>query len=219
MSESVLSYIQDWHNYIDKEPKKHCKEITQLKKLIEKLLKNKNVFYDSTDVEAFINFCRLIKHREGRWAGQVLELSIEQKYIAACVFGFKMYDKELEMNVRYFRELVLFVARKWGKSTFISAIADFLLMADGEPAAQVWCLATQKQQASIVYESAKAFLASSDILTPPKNTKKHWRTKRDKDNSEMMLFPATNSYMKAGSKNSSAQDGLISAPLHSNMQM
>jgi len=204
----IPQYIKDWHDYVEREPKKHCKEIKQLKKLIEKLLKSKTVYYDDTDVEAFIDFCGLVKHREGRWAGQPFELSVEQKYIAACIFGFKTYDNELEMEVRYFRELVLFVARKWGKSTFISAIADFLLMADGEPAAQVWCLATMKTQAAIVYENAKAFLKSSDVLTPYDNPKKHWRTKRDKDNTEMLLFPATDSFMKAGSKNSENQDGL-----------
>lgn len=195
-------YIQDWHDYIDNEPKKHSKEIKQLKKLVEKLLISKTVYYDDTDVIAFIDYCKLIKHKEGRWAGQEFELSIEQKYIAACIFGFKIHDDELDMEVRYFRELVLFVARKWGKSTFISAVADFLLMADGEPAAQVWCLATQKVQAAIVYEAAKSFALGSEVL------KKHVRTKRDKDNSEMLLFPAGNSYMKAGSKNSEAQDGL-----------
>lgn len=204
----MIQYIKDWHDYVDREPQKHCNEIKLLKKLVQKLLKSKIVFYDPDDVDRFINFCKLVKHREGRWFGKPLELSIEQKYIAACVLGFKVYDEELKMNVRYFRELALFVARKWGKSTFISAIADYLLMADREPAAQVWCLATQKQQASIVYESAKAFLNSSDILTPLNNKNKHWRTKRDKDNSEMILFPLTGSYMKAGSKNSQSQDGL-----------
>ncbi|AFQ46272.1 terminase large subunit [Desulfosporosinus meridiei] len=201
-------YIKSWHDYVDREPKKHCKDIKKLKKLIESLLKNPKVFYDDTDVEAFIDFCKLVKHKEGRWAGQPFELSIEQKYISACIFGFKIYDTELQMTVRYFKEMILFVARKWGKSTFISAIADFLLMADGEPAAQVWCLATMKTQAAIVYEAAKSFLQTSDVLTPKDNPKKHWRTKRDKDNTEMILFPATNSYMKAGSKNSEGQDGL-----------
>jgi len=198
----VPQYIQDWHEYVEKKPKNHGKDIKLLKKLIEKLLKSETVFYDSTDVDAFIDFCKLVKHREGRWAGQPLELSIEQKYMAACIFGFKMYDTELNMVVRYFKELVLFVARKWGKSTFISAVADFLLMCDREPAAQVWCLATQKQQASIVYEAAKNFVLGSDALKP------HVKTRRDKDNSEMLLFPAGNSYMKAGSKNSESQDGL-----------
>lgn len=199
---NVPKYIREWHDYVEAEPQNHGKDIKLLKKMIEKLLKNRDVFYDDTDVEAFIDFCKLVKHREGRWAGQPLELSIEQKYIAACIFGFKIFDAELKMDVRYFKELVLFVSRKWGKSTFVSAIADFMLMCDREPAAQVWCLATQKQQASIVYESAKNFALGSDALRP------HVKTRRDKDNSEILLFPAGNSYMKAGSKNSNAQDGL-----------
>lgn len=201
-------YISDWHEYVENEPTKHGKDIKDLKKLVEKLLRSKSVRYDPTDVEAFIEFCHLLKHREGRWAGQSFELTIEQKYIVACIFGFKMFDKELGMEVRYFRELVLFVARKWGKSFFISALGLFLLMADREPAAQVWCLATIKSQAGIVYDNAKALLMSSDVLTPDKNPRKYWRTKRDKDNAEKLLFPATDSYMKAGSKNSNSQDGL-----------
>ncbi|APM39406.1 terminase large subunit [Clostridium kluyveri] len=198
----IPKYIKDWHDYVETEPQNHGKDIKLLKKMIEKLLKSKTVFYDNTDVEAFIDFCKLVKHREGRWAGEPLELSIEQKYIAACVFGFKIMDTELNMVVRYFKEMVLLVARKWGKSTFVSAIADFMLMCDREPAAQVWCLATQKQQASIVYEAAKNFALGSEALKP------HVKTRRDKDNSEIFLFPAGNSYMKAGSKNSQSQDGL-----------
>ena len=198
----VPKYIEAWHDYVEREPKKHCKEIKQLKKLVEKLLKSKTVRYDDTDVQGFIDFCKLLKHKEGRWAGQPFELNQEQRYIVACVFGFKMFDEELGMEVRYFRELVLFVARKWGKSTFISAIALFLFMADREPAAQVWCLATIKTQAAIVYEAAKSFAISSEILS------KYCRTKRDKDNAEMLLFPAGNSFMKAGSKNNESQDGL-----------
>ena len=54
----------------------------------------------------------------------------------------------------------------------------------------------------------KSFLQTSDVLTPAGNPRKHWQTKRDKDNAEMILYPATNSYMKPGSKNSDAQDGL-----------
>lgn len=199
---AVPQYIQDWHDYVKRSPKNHGNDIKLLKKMVEKLLKSKTVFYDGTDVAAFIEFSKLLKHQEGRWAGKPLELSIEQKYIVACIFGFKTFDEELQLNVRYFKELVLLVGRKWGKSTFISAVADFMLMCDREPAAQVWCLATQKQQASIVYEAAKNFARTSPIL------KHHVKTKRDKDNSEMFLFPAGNSFMKAGSKNSNAQDGL-----------
>ncbi len=201
-------YIHEWHQYVKREPQNHGNDIKALMKLVEDLLQRKDVFYDPTDVEAFIEFCSFMQHREGRWAGEPFELTLEQKYIAACVFGFKMFDEELEMEVRYFRELVLFVSRKWGKSFYISAIGLFLLMADGEAAAQVWCLATMKTQAGIVYDNAKSFLLTSDVLTPYENPRKYWRTKRDKDNSEIIQFLPTNSYMKAGSKNSNSQDGL-----------
>ena len=108
---NIPVYIKDWHDYVRREPDKHCKEIKQLMKLVEKLLRSRTVRYDDADVDAFIDFCRLIKHKEGRWAGQPFELNIEQKYIAACIFGFKIFDEELQLEVRYFRELILFVAR------------------------------------------------------------------------------------------------------------
>ena len=70
-------YIQAWHDYVEREPDKHGKKIKQLKKLVERLLKSKTVWYDPGDVEAFIDFCKLVKHREGRWAGEPLTLSID----------------------------------------------------------------------------------------------------------------------------------------------
>jgi len=202
------AHIRAWHDYVEREPEKHCSDVKQLKRMIEELLARDDVWYDDTDVELFIGFCRLFRHKDGRWAGQSLELSIEQRYIVACVFGIKTHDPELDMTVRYFTELVLFVARKWGKSLFISAIAAFMLMLDGEHGAQVWCLATVRTQAAIVYDNTKALMMSSEDITPPNDPRRHWRTKRDRDNSEMLIFPATNSYMKAGGKNSENQDGL-----------
>ena len=195
-------YIREWHQYVEQHPERQGKDIHLLKKLIEKLLKTPGIKYDPVDVDGFHDFCALLRHKEGRWAGKPFELSIEQSYIAACLYGFKIYDPELEMEVRYFRELVLFVCRKWGKSTFISAMALFGLIADNEPAAQVWCVATTRTQAAIVYEAAKAFALDSDTL------KKYVKTKRDRDNAEMLLFMLTKSFMKPGSKNSEGQDGL-----------
>ena len=141
----VPQYIKDWHDYVRREPEKHCKEIKQLMKMIEKLLRSRTVRYDDTDVEAFIDFCRLIKHKEGRWVGQPFELSIEQKYIAACIFGFIIFDDELQMEVRYFGSSFYLWPEGWGKQVyFYIGYSSLPLMADGEPAAQVWTLATQK---------------------------------------------------------------------------
>src|SRR5690606_3638516 len=153
----------------------------------------------------FEEFCSWVRHRDGRWAGEPLRLSIEQRYFAHCVLGILTHDPELKMDVRYFTEAVLFVARKWGKSLFISALGAFLLMMDGEQGGQVWALATVKSQAAIVYDNVKSLLRSSEVLTPPDNPRALWRTRRDRSNAEIIEIPALNAYMKAGSKNADQQ--------------
>lgn len=200
--------IRVWHDYVEKKPERHCADIKKLKVLIENLIDRPGIRYDKEPVDRFIAFCRTLKHKEGRWAGKPFEPSREQKYFAACVFGLKIMDPELKQEVRYFREAILWVARKFGKSAFISAIAAYMLISDGEAAPQVWCLATQKTQASIVYKNARDMLLTSKVLTPPRNPSLIWHTKRDTDNAEMILCPLNGGYMKAGSKNSKGQDGL-----------
>lgn len=207
-SKTLPGYIADWHNYIEREPKKHGEDIKKLKRLVERILKKKDVWYDPEPVERFITFCRTMRHKEGRWAGSPFEPSIEQRYLAACVFGIKTRDKELKREVRYFREVILLVARKFGKSLFISAIAAYMLLSDREAAPQVWTLATQKTQASIVYKNARDMLTTSRTLTPPDRPGLIWYTRRDTDNAEMIVSPLNSGYMKAGSKNSKGQDGL-----------
>lgn len=207
-SKALPGYIADWHNYIEREPNKHGEDIKKLRRLVERILKKKDVWYDPEPVERFIAFCRTMRHKEGRWAGSPFEPSVEQKYLAACVFGIKTRDKELKREVRYFREVILLVARKFGKSLFISAIAAYMLLSDREAAPQVWCLATQKTQASIVYKNARDMLLTSKVLTPPNRPGLIWYTRRDTDNAEMIVSPLNGGYMKAGSKNSKGQDGL-----------
>jgi phage terminase large subunit-like protein len=204
----MLNYINDFHKLIEKHPDDFGVDIHKLKRLTEKMVKDKKIIQKPHKVERVIDFCREFHHREGRqFAGKPLELDVAQKYFVACVFGFYTFDKETKAEIRYYTEAVLFVARKWGKSLFVSALADYMLLADGEPAAQIWNLATKKQQAAIVYGKAKQMLESSSF-TPEDDPKRYWRTKRDTDNDEIIVVPSTGSYMKAGSKNSESQDGL-----------
>ncbi|MBC7766192.1 MAG: terminase large subunit [Hyphomonadaceae bacterium] len=194
-----MNHIIEWHAYVKKEPKKHCKAIKQLKVLIENLLKKEEIIYDPSDVEAFKAFCLLLRHTEGEWAGLPLELNLEQKYIAACVLGIKWMD-EHGSYIRYFNELILIIARKWGKSTFASALGLYLQCADKENGAQVWCLATVKAQAEIVYKHAVNMALNSPVL------KKHVRT-RKVTNGHQLEYRTTN-IIAAGSKDSHKKDGL-----------
>ena len=199
---NLPEYIKAWHDYVKAEPANHSKAIKDLVTLIETLLSTPGVVYDHSDVQAFETFCGWLRHKEGRWRGLPLTLEIEQKYIAACVFGIKIKDEELGgMWVRYFREVILIVARKWGKSTFIAAMALYMEIADKEPAAQVWCLATLKEQAEIVFQAAVDFAMDSPVL------KNHLKRRKD-TTGHRLVHDRSKSYMKPGSKDSSKKDGL-----------
>src|SRR5690606_20613023 len=101
-SKSLPKYIQDWHDYVEARPERRLEGINNVKQIVADLLARDDVFYDPADVETCIQFCSMLRHKEGRRAGQPLELSIEKKDVAACVLGIKRHDPELDMDVRYF---------------------------------------------------------------------------------------------------------------------
>lgn len=192
-----IKYIIEWHEYVKNEPDKHCKAIHSLKAMIERLIAKDEIYYDENEIEVVIDFCGLLNHLEGEWAGKPLILNKVQKYIVACLYGIK----EKNTKLRYFREAIMIVARKFGKSLFISALCLYGLIADGEQGAQIWALATVKSQAEIIYKNAVKLALKSPKL------KKYLRTRKVSDG-QVLEFEMTNSYMKAGGKNVETKDGL-----------
>ena len=87
------------------------------------------------------NYCH---HSKGR--NDLLKLELWQKALVSVIFG--VVD---EYGNRQFREIVLLVARKNGKSLFASAIMDYVAFLDGEYGAEIYCLAPKLEQAEIVY--------------------------------------------------------------------
>ncbi|HEY3363945.1 MAG TPA: terminase TerL endonuclease subunit [Symbiobacteriaceae bacterium] len=116
----------------------------------------------------FFGFCR---HVEGELAGEPIILAPFQKFIFGSVFGWVHKDT----GYRRFRKAYIQLGRKNGKSTSLSGIGLYMLMADrppdwktsghkGEPGSQVYATATKKDQARIVYDSAKVMVQSSPDL-------------------------------------------------------
>src|SRR5690606_21172386 len=60
-SKSLPKYIQDWHDYVEARPERHCEDIKKLKQMIEDLLARDDIFYDPPDVETFIQFCSMLR--------------------------------------------------------------------------------------------------------------------------------------------------------------
>ena len=65
--------------------------------------------------------------------------TIPKAYISA-LFGFT----HVETGLRKYRETMFMVGRKNGKSTLLSGIALYMMIADNEPGAEVYSTATKK---------------------------------------------------------------------------
>ena len=88
------------------------------------------------------------RHTEGELAPGLMKLELWQKALISCVFG--IVD---ENDKRIFREIVLVVARKNGKSLFASAIANYVFFLDGGYGTRIYCLAPKLDQAEIIYSN------------------------------------------------------------------
>lgn len=141
-------------------------------------------------IEFIETFCR---HYEGDLAGRLVKLELWQKAFIQTLFGW--VDKKTKL--RRFREFLLLVARKNGKSMLSACIMVYMLVADGEPGAQCVSIATKYDQAAIVYKTARKIIEQDpelDALVRPIIGG--------------MEFKLTSSTMKALASKSKTLDGL-----------
>ena len=89
------------------------------------------------------NFCH---HSEG--SDGLLVLELWQKAFVSVIFGIVDDD-----GYRHFREIVLIVGRKNGKTLFASAIVEYAVFLDGEYGARAFCVAPKLDQADIIYNA------------------------------------------------------------------
>lgn len=100
------------------------------------------------------------KHTKGKWGGKPVILELWQRALIAAAFGFI----DVNTGLRRFQEVLLVVGRKNGKSTLAAAVGLYLTIADGEPGAEVYCAATKKDQAKIIWLEAKRMVQKSPAL-------------------------------------------------------
>lgn len=77
----------------------------------------------------------------------------------ATVFGF------IDINgLRKYREALLIVGKKNGKSLLASGVGLYMLVADSEPGPEVYAVATKRDQAKIIWTEAKRMVRKSPAL-------------------------------------------------------
>lgn len=119
--------------------------IVLLYEYIVRGLENKEFYYDGKKASRAIKFIEsYCHHSKGR--NDLISLELWQKAFISCLFG--IVD---ENGLRQFREVVLVVGRKNGKSLLAAAIMEVAAYIDGEFGAEIYCLAPKLDQAEIVY--------------------------------------------------------------------
>lgn len=118
-----------------------------------------DLYFDKNAAQLVISFFALLKHSKGEWAGQTIELEGWQQFVVWVLFGWRRAD-----GTRRFRTAYVEVARKNGKSTLGAGIGLYLMVADGEPGAEVYTAATKRDQARISHAEATRMVKASQPL-------------------------------------------------------
>lgn len=131
-------------------------------------LKRDDIHFDVKAAAKAYKFFGLLKHSKGQWAGQKFTLTLWQQFVIGSIFGWKRED-----GSRRFRVAHVEVARKNGKTTFAAGIGLYLLLMDNEAGAEVYNVATKRDQARIAHDESKRMVRASELL------KSHIRSYRD----------------------------------------
>ena len=152
-------------------------------------------------------------HVEGPLAPGALKLEVWEKAMLSLIYGII----NPQTKYRQFREVLLLIARKNGKSILASAIGNYEFRKNGGYGARVYNVAPKLEQADIVYGNAWSMI----ILDPDQKHRKqviedkrkesHSKVEEDpeiiKKRTSDLFYPATNSTMKKIAFSAKKADG------------
>ena len=159
---STYNPIKEYWEQIKSGEEVVCSKIYKTYKKLSHDLTSKNTEYCYNHhranhvIEFAENFCR---HSKGKMGGKPVVLELWEKAMLATIFGFI----DIEGNRKY-REAVLIVGKKNGKSLLSSIVGLYMQVGDGEPGPEVYAVATKKDQAKIIWLEAKRMIRKSPIL-------------------------------------------------------
>ena len=115
--------------------------------------------FDPDAAQYAIAFFGFLRHSKGEWARRQFRLEPWQKFIVGAEFGWMRAD-----GARRFRTVYDEIARKNGKSSLLAGVGLSLLVADGEPGAEIYAAATKREQARIIFGEAQRMVRKSPPL-------------------------------------------------------
>lgn len=158
-----INYIQQYYDDITAGKVTVSKKVKAVyHHLVQQLNNTESEYYYNDDkakrVIRFIEaFC---KHTKGSKANQPFLLETWQKALISAAYGFI----HKTTGLRQYKEIVLIIARKNGKSALASALALYHLFADGEEGAEIYSCATKKDQSKIIWQMSADMIKKSETL-------------------------------------------------------
>ena len=161
--------------------------------------------YDKAKADRAVRFIEQLRHTKGIWAGKRFWLLPWQERLIRDLFGIVQEDGMRQVRMAYIE-----IPKKNGKSELAAAIALYLLFGDGEPSAEVYGAAADRQQASIVYEVATKMIQMCPALQ--KRCKQIPSTKRVVNYANAGFYQVLSA--EVGTKHGLNVSGLIFDELH-----
>lgn len=118
------------------------------------------LYIDDDSANYAVRFIENLKHTKGKWHGKPFDLFPWQEEIVRDIFG----TIDPVTGFRQYNTAYVEIPKKQGKSELGAAIALYLLCADGEYEAEVYSCATDKEQASIIFDVAVAMVDQCPAL-------------------------------------------------------
>lgn len=154
---------------------------------------NRNLTFDRNKGAHVIQFIeRFCHHSQGEWAGQLFVLAPWQQALLWILYGWRRADT----GYRRFKFAYIELAKGNGKSMLASALGVYELVNPTEPGAEVYSVATKKDQARIVFSEAERMVAASPHLS-----------KRIKSYRDSLFIPGTASKFQPLSSDEDSLDG------------
>jgi len=125
--------------------------------------------FDERFPQHVLNFAATLRHTKGPQAGEPIVLEPFQVLLICATYGFR---SKRDLTKRMVTDVILFIPRKAGKSTLTAVICLYELLC-GEAGPEVFTLATNREQATIVFDASKGFVENmpkelADLFTPSK---------------------------------------------------
>ncbi len=150
--------------------------------------------FDEEKAQRALRFIENLKHTKGRWHGENFTLLPWQKELIETIFGTVKENGYRQYNVCYCE-----IPKKNGKSELAAAVALYLTCGDGEWAGEIYGCASDRQQASIVFDVAVDMVDQCPALK--KRIKPIMSVKR-------LVYQPTNSFYQVLSAEAYTKHGL-----------